>query len=109
MSKSLGNSPDPLHIIDEYGADALRFAIMRTAPLGADIRFEIANEGGKEVYPQVVEGRNFANKLWNAARYRKMQEGSAEFDPSALSIYSIDILAKLDQLEKDMVVAYEDY
>ena len=109
MSKSLGNSPDPLHIIDEYGADALRFAIMRTAPLGADIRFEIANEGGKEIYPQVVEGRNFANKLWNAARYRNMQEGSAEFEPSALSIYSIDILAKLDQLEKDMAAAYEDY
>src|SRR5690606_23374438 len=42
MSKSLGNSPDPLDIIAEYGADALRFAIMKTAPLGADIRFEIA-------------------------------------------------------------------
>jgi valyl-tRNA synthetase len=109
MSKSLGNSPDPLHIIAEYGADALRFAIMRTAPLGADIRFEIANEGGKEIYPQVVEGRNFANKLWNAARYRQMQEGSGEFDPSALSIYSIDILAKLDRLEKEMAAAYEDY
>ncbi|MDF1859907.1 MAG: valine--tRNA ligase [Verrucomicrobiales bacterium] len=109
MSKSLGNSPDPLHIVAEYGADALRFAVMRTAPLGADIRFEIANEGGKEIYPQVVEGRNFANKLWNAARYRQMQEGSGEFDPAALSIYSIDILAKLDQLEKEMAAAYEDY
>jgi len=113
MSKSLGNSPDPLHIIDEYGADALRFAIMRTAPLGSDIRFEIANEGGKEVYPQVVEGRNFANKLWNAARYRQMQgdvgNGSGELDLSALSIYSVDILAKLDQLERDMATAYEDY
>ncbi len=109
MSKSLGNSPDPLDIIAEYGADALRFAIMRTAPLGADIRFEISNEGGKDVYPQVVEGRNFANKLWNAVRYRQMQEGSGEFDPEALSIYSIDILAKLDQFEKDMAAAYEDY
>ncbi|MEM6278774.1 MAG: valine--tRNA ligase [Verrucomicrobiota bacterium] len=109
MSKSLGNSPDPLNIIAEYGADALRFAIMRTAPLGADIRFEIANEGGKEIYPQVVEGRNFANKLWNAARYRQMQEGEGVFDSSALSIYSLDILAKLDQLEKDMAAAYDDY
>ena len=109
MSKSLGNSPDPLDIIAEYGADALRFAIMKTAPLGADIRFEIANEGGKEIYPQVVEGRNFANKLWNAARYRQMQEGGGEFDPSALSIYAIDILAKLDDLERKMAQAYEDY
>ncbi|MDF1824710.1 MAG: valine--tRNA ligase [Verrucomicrobiales bacterium] len=109
MSKSLGNSPDPLNIIAEYGADALRFAVMRTAPLGADIRFDITNEGGKEIYPQVVEGRNFANKLWNAARYRQMQEGEGIFDASALSIYSIDILAKLDQLERDMGAAYEDY
>lgn len=109
MSKSLGNSPDPLNIIAEYGADALRFAVMRTAPLGADIRFEITNEGGKEIYPQVVEGRNFANKLWNAARYRQMQEGEGVFDVSALSIYSIDILAKLDHLERDMAAAYEDY
>lgn len=109
MSKSLGNSPDPLDIIAEYGADALRFAIMKTAPLGADIRFEITNEGGKELYPQVVEGRNFANKLWNAARYRQMQEGAGEFDPSALSIYAIDILAKLDDTEKKMAQAYEDY
>ncbi|MDF2377066.1 MAG: valine--tRNA ligase [Verrucomicrobiales bacterium] len=109
MSKSLGNSPDPLNIIAEYGADALRFAVMRTAPLGADIRFEITNEGGKEIYPQVVEGRNFANKLWNAARYRQMQEGEGAFDAAALSIYSIDILAKLDKLERDMEAAYEDY
>lgn len=110
MSKSLGNSPDPLHIIAEYGADALRFAIMKTAPLGSDIRFEITKEGDKEVYPQVVEGRNFANKIWNAARYRQMQGGtSEEADPSTLSIYAIDILAKLDKLEADMVAAYEDY
>jgi len=111
MSKSLGNSPDPLDIIAEYGADALRFAIMKTAPLGADIRFEITNEGGKEIYPQVVEGRNFANKLWNAVRYRQMQgdEAAGEWNPDALSIYSIDILAKLDDTEKKMKAAYEDY
>lgn len=111
MSKSLGNSPDPLDIIDEYGADALRFAIMKTAPLGADIRFEITNEGGKELYPQVVEGRNFANKLWNAVRYRQMQgeESAGEWNPEALSIYSIDILAKLADTENKMRAAYEDY
>ncbi|MEX2578871.1 MAG: valine--tRNA ligase [Verrucomicrobiales bacterium] len=116
MSKSLGNSPDPLDIIADYGADALRFAIMKTAPLGADIRFEIANEGGKEIYPQVVEGRNFANKLWNAARLRQMQDDAAttgaaapKLDPEALSIYAIDILAKLDDTERKIAQAYEDY
>jgi len=111
MSKSLGNSPDPLDIIAEYGADALRFAMMKTAPLGADIRFEITNEGGKELYPQVVEGRNFANKVWNAARFRQMQEGepASALDPATLSIYATDILAQLDETEQRMRQAYEDY
>ena len=108
MSKSLGNSPDPLDIIAEYGADALRFAMMRTAPLGADIRFEIANEGGKEIYPQVVEGRNFANKLWNATRFRQMQ-GPAGEERGELSIFAIDIIAKLEALESDMDEALKEY
>ncbi len=108
MSKSLGNSPDPLDIIAEYGADALRFSIMRTAPLGSDIRFEITNEGGKEIYPQVVEGRNFANKLWNAARYRQMQ-GDPTVEPAPLTLFAIDILAKLEALEADMDEALREY
>lgn len=100
MSKQLGNSPDPLDLMAEYGADALRFGLMRIAPTGTDVKFD---------EDQIVEGRNFANKLWNAARYRQMQEGSGEFDTKTLSIYSIDILAKLDQLERDMLGAYSDY
>ena len=67
MSKSLGNSPDPLDLINTYGADALRFGIMRSAPAGQDLLFD----------EQSVElGRNFCNKLWNACRFRQMQ-GSA--------------------------------
>jgi valyl-tRNA synthetase len=61
---------------------------------------------------QIVEGRNFANKLWNAARYRQMQSApvaSGPLDFGQLSIYSLDILARLDQLEKDLRAAYEDY
>jgi valyl-tRNA synthetase len=69
MSKSLGNSPDPLDLIGKYGADALRFGIMRSAPQGQDLLFD----------EQSVElGRNFCNKLWNACRFRQMQGGNAE-------------------------------
>ncbi len=63
MSKTLGNSPDPLDLIDRYGADGLRFGIISMAPQGQDIRFhEDRIEGGK----------NFCNKLWNACRFRQM-------------------------------------
>ena len=64
LSKSLGNSPDPLDVIDKYGADALRFSIIYIAPLGQDILY--SNE-------KCEIGRNFANKLWNASRFRSMQ------------------------------------
>ncbi|MDA3837903.1 MAG: valine--tRNA ligase [Candidatus Delongbacteria bacterium] len=63
MSKSLGNSPDPLDIIDEYGADALRFTMVRLTPTGNDIQFS------KE---KCDLGRNFANKVWNASRFLLM-------------------------------------
>ncbi len=66
LSKSLGNSPDPLEVIATYGADALRFAIIYIAPVGMDIRY--SNE-------KCEFGRNFANKLWNACRFRTMQGG----------------------------------
>ncbi|MDZ7765804.1 MAG: valine--tRNA ligase [Melioribacteraceae bacterium] len=60
MSKSLGNSPDPLEVIDQYGADALRFTINYLAPLGQDVLFST---------DKCEIGRNFANKIWNAARF----------------------------------------
>jgi len=67
MSKSLGNSPDPLDLIGKYGADGLRFGLMLIAPQGQDILFD---EKRCEV------GRNFMNKLWNAARFIQMQRAS---------------------------------
>ena len=71
LSKSLGNSPDPLDVIATYGADALRFSMVYIAPVGMDIRY--SNE-------KCEIGRNFANKLWNACRFRRMQgEVSGEF------------------------------
>src|SRR2546425_160783 len=81
MSKSLGNSPDPLELIDKYGADGLRFGLMRIAPRGQDIRFD---------EKQIEEGRNFATKLWNVARFRQMHgpsEVAPKIDNETVSIY----------------------
>ena len=83
MSKSLGNSPDPLDLIDKYGADGLRFGLMRIAPTGLDIRFDER---------QIEEGRNFATKLWNVTRFRQMHgasEAIPKIDTESLSIYAV--------------------
>src|SRR6516164_7431139 len=86
MSKSLGNSPDPLELIDKYGADGLRFGLMRIAPTGQDIRFD---------EKQIEEGRNFATKLWNVARFRQMHGASdpaPAIDQQNLSKYAVEVL-----------------
>ena len=71
MSKSLGNSPDPLDLIEEYGADALRFTMTYIAPLGQDVMFS----------SEMVEiGRNFANKMWNAGRFLLMNAQNIKLD-----------------------------
>ena len=89
LSKSLGNSPDPLDVIAEYGADALRFSIVYIAPVGMDIRY--SNE-------KCEIGRNFANKLWNACRFRQMQGPSSVVEtlPANLSADEKWMAAKLD-------------
>jgi valyl-tRNA synthetase len=69
MSKSLGNSPDPLEVIEDYGADALRFSINYVAPLGQDVLFSIE---------KCEIGRNFANKIWNAGRFLLMNAQDVE-------------------------------
>ncbi len=66
MSKSLGNSPDLLGLIDKYGADAVRFGIMFSSPAGNDLMFDESS---------LEQGRNFNNKLWNALKLVKMWEG----------------------------------
>lgn len=65
MSKSLGNSPDPLDVIRDYGADALRFTVIYLAPLGQDVLFST---------DKCELGRNFANKIWNAGRFLLMNK-----------------------------------
>jgi valyl-tRNA synthetase len=102
MSKSLGNSPDPLDLISKYGADALRFGTMRSAPLGQDVLFDEKD---------VELGRNFCNKLWNACRFRQMQGGEvqAEIAPELLTSYDKWILLKLDQAIREITTAFKEY
>jgi len=102
MSKSLGNSPDPLDLISRFGADALRFGTMRGAPLGQDVLFDEKD---------VELGRNFCNKLWNACRFRQMQAGDvqAEIDPAKLSADDRWILLKLDQAIREITTAFTEY
>ena len=102
MSKSLGNSPDPLELIAKYGADALRFGTMRSAPLGQDVLFDERD---------VELGRNFCNKLWNACRFRQMQSGDVqeEIAPELLTSYDKWILLKLDQALQEITTAFKEY
>ncbi len=102
MSKSLGNSPDPLDLIAKYGADGLRFGLMRIAPSGQDIRFD---------EKQIEEGRNFANKLWNATRFRQMHGGETEgeINPALLTSDDKWILLRLDAAIRAVTQALEDY
>ncbi len=73
MSKSLGNSPDPLMLIERYGADAVRVGMLLCSPAGNDLLFDIQvnSKTGEEGYPLPEQGRNFANKIWNAFRLTK--------------------------------------
>ncbi|MEI6562743.1 MAG: valine--tRNA ligase [bacterium] len=94
MSKSLGNSIDPLTIIEEFSADALRYSLMMITATGQDVY--LSNE-------KFEIGRNFGTKIWNAARYMQMQDpagpvrAAAGFDAALLSADDRHILAKLSQ------------
>src|SRR5207237_5020512 len=103
MSKSLGNSPDPLDLIDKYGADGLRFGLMRIAPTGQDIRFDDR---------QIEEGRNFATILWNLARFRQMHGASDPapvIEQQKLSKYALELLARLNETMDAIEAAYREY
>jgi valyl-tRNA synthetase len=102
MSKSLGNSPDPLDLIAKYGADGVRFGLMRIAPIGQDIRFDVK---------QIEEGRNFANKLWNATRFRQMHGGEteSEINPALLTSDDKWILLRLDAAIRAVTQALDEY
>ena len=100
MSKSLGNSPDPLDVIEQYGADALRFTIAYLAPLGQDVLFSTE---------KCEIGRNFANKIWNAGRFLLMNKneilGDSKISLETLPTDHLDladrwILSRLNQAIK---------
>ena len=80
MSKSLGNSPDLLELIDKYGADAVRFGILISSPAGNDLLFD---EGALE------QGRNFNNKLWNALKLVKGWESRLTPSPDATPSFAV--------------------
>ena len=88
MSKSLGNSPEPLDLIAKFGADGLRFGLLSIAPKGQDILFD---------EDRVSQGRNFCNKLWNAARFRQMSGPMADNSTLAAVVSRI----KATQLDDD--------
>ena len=88
MSKSLGNSPDPIDLINQYGADGVRMGILISSPAGNDLPFDTA---------QCEQGRNFANKIWNAYRLVSGWE-SMEFDQPIHAKYAIEWFeSKLNQ------------
>ena len=106
MSKSLGNGIDPLEIIDQYGADALRLTLITGNAPGNDMRF---------YYERVEASRNFANKVWNASRFIMMNMDQEEektgkrgwetsYEEIRESLYPVDkwILSKLNTLVKDV-------
>ena len=83
MSKSLGNGIDPLDVIDQYGADALRFMLITGITPGNDMRFQ---------YERVEAARNFANKLWNASRFviMNLQDDEGGMLPLAVKRCGLD-------------------
>ena len=91
LSKSLGNSPDPFDLFDEYGTDAVRFGIMLMAPQGLDVLFS---------KDRLEIGRNFMNKLWNACRFVQMNipenwEDEVDIDSQKLDLPETWILSRL--------------
>ncbi len=103
MSKSLGNGIDPLEIIEQYGADALRLTLITGNAPGNDMRF---------YYERVENSRNFANKVWNASRFIMMNmEGKNVTTPAANELAPVDkwILSKLNTLVKDVTDNMESF
>ncbi|MCI8597439.1 MAG: valine--tRNA ligase [Lachnospiraceae bacterium] len=104
MSKSLGNGIDPLEIIDQYGADALRFTLVTGNAPGNDMRFYME---------RVESSRNFANKVWNASRFIMMNMEKAQI-PESMAVDELTgadkwILSKVNTLAKDVTANMDKF
>ena len=103
MSKSLGNGIDPLEVIDQYGADALRFMLATGNSPGNDMRF---------MTDKVESSRNFANKLWNAARFILMNLDGRDITPTLPATLTLEdkwILSKCNTLAKEVTENLEKF
>ena len=100
MSKSLGNSPDPLDLIDKFGADGVRMGMMLSAPAGNDILFDES---------LCEQGRNFNNKIWNAFRLVKGWETEDIEQPKSAEIAVKWFDAKLKEVNEEMQKQFKDY
>ena len=101
MSKSLGNSPDPLKLIEQYGADGVRMGLMLTAPAGNDLPFDEA---------LCEQGRNFNNKIWNAFRLVKgwtVDDAAAQPEASAIAVKWFQM--RLDKTIAEMNDLFDKY
>ncbi|HEU4472306.1 MAG TPA: valine--tRNA ligase [Flavisolibacter sp.] len=101
MSKSLGNSPDLLELIDRFGADAVRFGILIAAPAGNDLLFDDSS---------CEQGRNFNNKIWNALKLVKMWEARTVEEPTAGRNFAIDWFSqRLNEVKSQVEEMYRQF
>ena len=100
MSKSLGNSPDPIELIEKFGADGVRMGMMLSAPAGNDILFDES---------LCEQGRNFNNKIWNAFRLVKGWETADIEQPKSAEIAVKWFDAKLKEVNEEMQKQFKDY
>ena len=100
MSKSLGNSPDPIELIEKYGADGVRMGMMLSAPAGNDILFDEA---------LCEQGRNFNNKIWNAFRLVKGWQVADVAQPEACKTATAWFEAKLKQVNEELSDLFSKY
>ena len=106
MSKSLGNGIDPLEVVDMYGADAMRFTLIRGAPLGTDL--QLNPEDLEEAFRP---GRNFANKIWNAARFAlaHLRAADMEGDEDSRDLADRWIRSRFHRVVRDVAAAFDDF
>lgn len=100
MSKQLGNSPDLLQLIEDHGADIVRFSVLISSPAGNDILYDEAF---------LEQGRNFSNKIWNALKLLKMWEGRVE-EGATTKHFAVDWMqARIDQVRSEIETLFAEF